>query len=371
MTAATCTAGGAPPRGDETRWGHPAVHGLLWGVAVTLLEAVALPLRDMGSGGLGRMVVGILPGWCAVGVVLAHAARALGARLERPWVLAASIVAGAPALSALWSALTVAAEAVGWPDGAQALFPTRTDALASFAYQAWVVAFYGGLYLYAWALVQRAERTRRLLDRAGVARLRTETLLGEAKLDALAGQVDARILVRAMDEVDRRYAAAPADADRLVGLLVALLRRAMPGVRSVRSTLAAELDLARAHDALLAELEPRRARWAFAAPPDLHRVAFPALVLLALLDALAAAQRGPCGVLLAVTADGAGHAVRIDDAGSARAGWLSPDLAYRLRVGLSRLYGDDYAVTQREDDAPGAPALVLRIGTRGGAAGPA
>ncbi len=361
MSTGALTVADAPRLAGPDGWRSVVVHGVLWGVVVSLLESFAIPLRIGDAEVFGHLMLRIAPGWCVVGIAICAWVRYAGPRLERPAFLAASVAVAAVVLSALWSALYAFLPVPASAAGMAALFPNGADRFASFAYQAWVVAFYGGLYMFAWALNRRAERTRHLLAQAGIARVRTETLLGEARLHALRGHVDPQFLLRVMTEVERRYASDPVGADQLIGRLVAFLRIAMPGVRSGRATLASELALLRAYGALCADLEPRRMPWSVAAPEATPDVAFPSLLLVTLLDHLAAACPPGSAGRVDVACSGDEVAVRFDDGGAARDGWLPSELAYRMRVGLSTLYGSAWSLVPRESGGANQPALALRV----------
>ncbi len=340
------------------------LYGVLWGAGVSVLESVALPISAQNWAGFWGMVLWIAPGWCVVGVGIALLVEAAGARLEPPALLAGAVVASAFAFSALWSWLYSFAARPNQARGIAALFPQGSEPVAAYLYQAWVVAFYGGLYAVAWTLNHRAERTRQVLAQAELARMQTETMLGEAQLQALRGHVDPAFLLRVMTEVEHRYSHAPESADRLMGLLVAVLRLAMTGVRSGQSTLAGELRLVRAYAELWSELEPHRAAWAISAPEPVPGLAFPPLLLLPVLDRLAEASRTSDRGCISVARAGGDVVIRFEISGSERTGWLTPELAYRMRVGLSTLYGSAWSMAVRQAPDSREPALELVIRPR-------
>ncbi len=232
------------------------------------------------------------------------------------------------------------------------------QANASAIYLAWGTLLYGGLFVAASALAHRAERTRALLGRAEIARSRSETLFSQAQLAGLQGSVDPSFLLRALDEMQHRYARDSAGADRLLDQLVAFLRLAMPGVRSGHSTLGAELAVARSYAQLAAELDPQRAGWHGDIDATLAELPFPPLLLLPLLDQLAAAQPG--ATALTMTALRGSSQLTLALYGAAAPGWLSEDLLYRLRVGL-RATHCDARVAVAETHAAGRPALTMML----------
>lgn len=151
-------------------------------------------------------------------------------------------------------------------------------------YQMWIGLFYGGLLLLAYAFVSRHERMQRLLHQAAVARGRTETLLASERLHAQQAQIDPRLLVETMHEVETRYRSDPLRGDRLLSALVNFLQYAMPGLRERSSTVQRELQLADAYLRLQTE-RGRSAHWRIDSPvgDDALSRSFPSLLMLPLL----------------------------------------------------------------------------------------
>jgi hypothetical protein len=357
MTTGALTAS-TPWQPAHQRWRKAAALGALWGVAVSAMEAVSLPVEGEGAPGFWPLVEWIAPGWCIVGVGIAALTEFAGAKVERPRVVAVSIVASALAFSGLWSWLYSVTGRSGGVSAMSVLFPHGVDPVAAYAYQAWIVLFYGGLYFVAWRLNWRAERARDLLAQVSMARLRTETLLGATRLELLRGHIEPGLLLRVMNEVERRGAQAGSAADDLLARLVAFLRLAMPAVRSGRSTLAEELGLASAYDDLCADLGPERSRWKVVGEAP-HNLPFPALLLLPVLDEIAAASPPPFAGTIRVASSPAQVVVAFEGAAPGRRDWMSADLRYRIRVALSTLHGDAWSMTANPALAPDQPALVI------------
>ena len=229
-----------------------------------------------------------------------------------------------------------------------------SPATASPIYLSWALLLYGGLFVAANALAHRAERTQALLSRAEIARSRSETLFSQAQLACLQGSVDPAFLLRGLDEMQRRYASDAAGADRLLDQLVGFLRLAIPGVRSGFSTLGTELAVARSYAQLAAELDPRHAAWQWDIDGALADLPFPPLLLLPLLDQLAAAQAGAAP--LRMTAVRSASQVTLALHADVPQGWLADDLRYRLGVGLRASHGDARVAVA---GAAGTPALTM------------
>jgi len=330
------------------RWPETIATGALWGIAVSIMEPLVIPVPD--SATFWTVVLWILPGWCIVGMCIAFLVETFGPRLARRTLAIPFWLAFAVLLSGLWSWIYSREWALRH-SGMAEIFPHGVDPVAAFAYQTWIVLFYGGLYFAAWILNHRAAEMRETLGQAEIARARAETLLAQARLDLLLGHVEPGLLRRSLVEIERRYSSGTAHADRLLASLVEFLRLAMPAVRSGRSSLAAELALARSYGELIAAIGPDAPTWTIEGdpPPD---IPFPALLLMPLLDAsgtavVRVASEHPDVVVNLFTGPGAGA--------------LSPGLERRIRAGLAALHGDSWSLAYPAVANPDGPALQLRI----------
>lgn len=267
--------------------------GLLWALFLSAAEFfVIAPLHSQPvlAFVLWWLTIWPLPLWCAVGSLLLLIASRCEPRSD--WLtLAAAGIALCLAFALLQAVNVGWAEHWGSDSGwyrkildstgyAPIVPPRPTASLA--AYNAWVALFYGGLLVTAYVLMVRTERMRSLLRDAAMARSRTEALLGQTRLQGLQAQVDPQLLLTALDEVQALYRREPARADALLERLVEFLRSALPGLKQRRSTLQAELFLARAYAELQALL-PGGRRWVVEWPQPLPALGFPSLLLLPLL----------------------------------------------------------------------------------------
>lgn len=328
-------------------WRRALGYGVLFAIACTAMESFALPLGSLGLIDLLQFTLRLGTEWTAIGIALASALRVSGHRLTP--------VLFAPALLVFALAVTV-----GWaPVFALLVTPTWLATGTSYAHLFWACLCYGGVFSAVYLMSQRGERTRALLAKAEIARQSSEAALGNAQLQALQGQIDPALLLRVMTEVERRYAAAPATVDRLLDPLIGFLRAAMPGVRSGASTLAAELLLAMQYAQLVAAFEPGRNVRAVRVDGTMPDLPFPPLLLLPILDALAAVP-GNGGTTLQVAQHEGRCALTLTRAGlGGNDAWMPPELLYRLQVGLRTLFGDGWALTLR--DGPGSPAFTLTV----------
>lgn len=326
-----------------------AAFGCSRGAAYWLLLAMAVSLTELAvyGGGSPREVVDgvvrLLPSWVAATLPLVlFAAWGLPRLRAGPLALGAAVVAAGGGL--LQARLTFRTGPLAWTTPA---LGTNSDIATNAAFSIWVLLFYGGLFVGLFALLSRDERTRTLLGRAEIARSRGEVLLHEAQLAALRGSVDPQFVLRALDAMASRFASDPTGADRLLDRLVGFLRLAMPAVRSGASTLGAEIAIVRSFEQVADELAPQRPRWRCDVQGALAGLAFPALLLLPLLERL-----GTPAVIVATCDDRPGARLRIESAAEAQ---VDTELLYRLRVGLHALYGDAIRV----DACPGALLIDL------------
>jgi hypothetical protein len=334
--------------------------GVLWGVAVSAMESVVLPLQDGEGASFLQVMAWIVPGWSLVGIGIVALTERWGPRVAHPLTTASAMVGFALVFSALWS-MVYAFEPVR---RASAHIPMANASVAdpwgAFAYQTWVVLFYGGFYVAAWKLNRKSERAREWLGRAEVARLDAENLLADAKLQLLRGSLEPGLLLRVITEVERRYMQDGPKADALLALLVAFLRRAMPAIRSGQSTLAGELAIVNAYDELTAAIESTSRRWGVQTIP-FPDVPFPPLLLMPLLDELASAAASSVRGRIDVVSEAGEVTVRVFAEPVLRGDWLSPTLDYRMRVGLSTCFGEGWSMAHGRVGDPRQPVLAIAL----------
>jgi len=131
-------------------------------------------------------------------------------------------------------------------------------------------------------------------------------------------------------------------------------------VRSGVSTLAAEVSLAMHYAKLRAELEPGRATWRIRIDDVMPDLPFPALLLLPVLDQLVADDATRSGAELQIAEDDdATVTLSLSRSGGRHGPWLTPDLSYRLQVGLRTVFGESWELAVREH--PDSPAFALTL----------
>jgi hypothetical protein len=347
MTAAALEAPGM------AIWRSALPYGALWGCAVMAMETVVQPVDAM-TGEYAAFILSVGVQQVALGVCIAWTAAVVERRLSLRWLplVAVTIAINAGAAIA-WG------ERLCYPWIGLTVFPRHQDFASAFAYHAWTALFYGGLLLIARSFALRGERVERLLARARLERSRSEATLGEVRLQSLQGSLEPQLMRQVMADIQRRQHTDPAAAERLLDELVGFLRLAMHGLRHQASTLAAELTLVHAYRAMRTEQYGRHTSLQICADAAVEDIAFPPLLLLPLLDALAPANAPPCGALMLQRGpDG----VRITLTGGSRepAGGPSLDgLTERLKIGLRALHGERADV--RHDVAAQALHILIHL----------
>jgi hypothetical protein len=246
----------------------------------------------------------------------------------------------------------------------------NAPSLPTYLYDLWVILFFGGVFMTVRVLSIRTDRTRESLGRAEIERGRTESLLERAQLQALQGNVDPVFLLRVISEVENRHPVNAAAGDRLLGKLVVFLRHAMPGVRSGRSTLEAEVALARIYGQLWADLDPGHPRFVVRTDRPVPRLPFPALLLLPTIDQWLAATTSESKREVVVTCHADAVVITLENGTALPGRWLPTQLAYRLQVGLSMTCGENWSLLLPERTAAGnpAPSMTLTLAVAASAA---
>jgi hypothetical protein len=212
----------------------------------------------------------------------------------------------------------------------------------------WNSLVIGGGFFWYCLIVQRSLRTRELLARAEFERARTAAQLSAVQVQALEGRVETALLQRVLVALSDGYA-----RDRALDALVDFLRQAMPALRSGRSTLGAEVSLLRCYAVLVARVDGGRRVCCVSTVMLPRDPPFAPLLLIPLVESLAAAQpvgSAPPSVGLTVEAG----QLRLTLDAQVGKDWLSEELAQRLDRALlaSSTAGARYVVG-------GSPSLAL------------
>lgn len=198
--------------------------GLAWGFFVTTFESLNQPPLELRPADYFIFYSRVLAHYGAGGLLLAWLTSRIST-LRKPvamWIAAPPALAAAMGLALLIDQLSVRYVPF-WRNDVMAAMAPRLSDLA--AHMGWIFAVYGGLYMTIFSLLRREALSREHLRIAELARL-----TAEAKIErAAAGNrpiVAPELLVRALSELSRRYSEDNRRADRLLDMLVRLLRSA-------------------------------------------------------------------------------------------------------------------------------------------------
>jgi signal transduction histidine kinase len=232
----------------------------------------------------------------------------------------------------------------------------------------WTMLGFLGYVLVAFAREEEAARCA-LADQ-GCASESLRTQMTQAHLSALQAQIEPHFLFNTLATVKRLYETAPERGREMLGSLISYLRAALPSMRQAGSTLARELELARAYLTILKMRMGDRLQFSVDAPDDLLGAEMPPLVLGTLLENAIKHGIGnlPEGGLIEIRAlrepgaDVGGDRLRLEvrdtGAGFAGHGGSGVGLA-NTRSRLAALYGDAAVLTLAANSPRGIIASVL------------
>ena len=151
-----------------------------------------------------------------------------------------------------------------------------------FALTHWLVI--GGAAVFFYADRRAARRTEARLRAAELDRIRSSKLALESRLQAMQARVEPQFLFNTLAQVERLFEVDAALAARMLDDLIAYLRAAMPLMRDTSSTVAQEVELARAYLDIARLRLGERLRVSIDVPPDAGGARMPPMMLLPLID---------------------------------------------------------------------------------------
>jgi hypothetical protein len=213
----------------------------------------------------------------------------------------------------------------------------------------------GGSAVFLYADRRSARKTEAHLQAAELDRIRRSKLALESRLQAMQARVEPQFLFNTLAQVERLYARDPVLGGRMLDDLIAYLRAAMPRMRDTSSTVAQEIELARAYlDIVRIRLGDRLA-FNIEVPPEMGTVRMPPMMLLPLLDRFIEQGLEPSSAagtinIRATTNDGRMR-WKILERGAGIIAQASGDGIASLRERLAALYGADATLDGRRPDA--------------------
>lgn len=142
----------------------------------------------------------------------------------------------------------------------------------------------GGFATFVYADWQRARDSAGRLHAAGLARTRAARDILQTRLQAMQARVDPQLLFDTLARTRQRYDVSPILGEQTLDNLIAYLRIAMPRLLATSSTLAREIDLARAYAAIVADCGDRKVAFAIDRNEDGAHIPFPSMLLLPLVE---------------------------------------------------------------------------------------
>lgn len=145
-------------------------------------------------------------------------------------------------------------------------------------------AILGSAVLWIVADRSRARRARERMHRAELERIDAEKRSVESNLQALQARVEPRFLFSTLAQVKDLYERDTSRGERMLDELIAYLRAAMPQMRDTSSTVAREVDLARAYLAIVNVRLGDRLEIHVDCPPGADATRMSPMMLLPLVD---------------------------------------------------------------------------------------
>ena len=341
----------------------------MWNVTV-FAEPIMHIMQKMpfGRSLLGSLIADVLRALCLmVAIVIADRAVDAGAPRRRSYVLAALL--GCLAGSAVAEPFFWAWRTYLLPDEWPADFPWLHGTAANyywalFGLTQWLPAGGGVVFLYADR--RAARRTAQLLHVAQLDRIRRSRVALESRLQAMQARVEPQFLFNTLAQVERLFEVDPALAARTLDDLIAYLRAAMPLMRDTSSTVAQEVDLARAYLDIVRARLGDRLRVTIDVPREVGEARMPPMMLLPLIDHTVVRGLGPASeggaVRISAQADGDRLRLTIVDSGAAIVPDMDADGIAAIRQRLEALYrGEATLALRRLEDRATEAALDLPL----------
>ena len=218
----------------------------------------------------------------------------------------------------------------------------------------------GGLALAVYVRFRAARLARDAFNAAEMERVGASREVLASRLAAMQARVEPGFLLGTLAQVESLYERDPQAGDRMLDGLIAYLHAALPQLRSQRSTLKQEAQLAGSYLGIMQIRMGSRLDFGIEVPPELDDCDFPPMVLLPLIDdALRnGLEPSPHGGRIAIvaTVDADRVRVRVSDDGLPRNRASSDGFSIAaLQERLTGLYG----TTARLDVTAAAPQGVI------------
>jgi hypothetical protein len=220
-----------------------------------------------------------------VAILMADRAVDHGARQRRSYVVAAlgGCIAGvalSDVFNLAWRTLVLPDQ---WPDSRPWLRGTAWYVYwPIYDVTTWLLL--GGFAVFFYADRRAARKTEARLREAELEHLRKSKLALESRLQAMQARVEPQFLFNTLSQVERLYELDRSIGQRMLDDLIVYLRAAMPLMRSTSSTVAQELELARAYLNIVKVRLGNRLTFEIDVPEGIGDACLPPMMLLPLID---------------------------------------------------------------------------------------
>jgi len=226
----------------------------------------------------------------------------------------------------------------------------------------WVVV--GGLAYAIYTTLRRAAHAAAQAHESGLQRMQLERQMTEARLQTLRAQIEPHFLFNTLANVHRLYQTDPGLGRQMLANFVAYLRAALPQMRRDETTLAQEVELARAYLNVLQVRMGERLRFRLDVPSDLDALPFPPLALSTLTENAIKHGLNPLpeggSIEIAARVEGLQLKVEVADTGAGlrQVSGSGAGLA-NLRARLAALYGDAASLDIKANVPRGIRATIV------------
>ncbi len=220
-----------------------------------------------------------------------------------------------------------------------------------YGFAAWLIV--GGVATFVYIERRRTRVAQARMRAAAIDRAHTAKRMLEARLQAMQARVEPQFLFNTLARVRLLYRSDAVLAERMLDELIAYLRAAMPKMRDTSSTLAQELELARAYLAIVRANLGDRFSFDIEEPAYIGDARMPPMMLLPLIDHAIVhglePSSTPGSIRIRAEASKGRLQLGIFDSGTRFARETPGDDALAsIRERLAALYGDDASLALRE-----------------------
>jgi hypothetical protein len=253
--------------------------------------------------------------------------------------------------------------AVGWACPlAQAVVPYHAGWLNTTVYHAMSWLMLGGLATFVYVDRKSARATRVRLAAAELERTRRAKRMLESRLAAMQARVEPQFLFNTLAQVRDLYEANAALGERTLDDLIAYLRAAMPRMRDTSSTMAQEIELARAYLAIVKVRLGERLEFTIDVPDGIGDARMPPMMLLPLIDHAVVRGLAPTQemgtLLIAMEIVGGRLRLKLTDSGAGFVPEAGGDGIGDIRERLQALYGNDASLELERVERCGTRAVM-------------